>query len=211
MADTRRRLIEISLELFARDGFDQVTTEEIAARAGVSPSTLFRYFATKESLLFVGEYDYTSILCQAVARQPTERSDIQALIASMVELGPMMAAVRDRIRLYDQVVSSSPLLLGRERAHHLENVKLIAQALATRRSRPVDPETTLLADVGSTVLGRAHAEWQTDPGGRELVDVILAHFATVRSAFADSATAPMTQLRAPRHRRSGGEPSGGST
>ena len=188
MADTRRRLIETSLELFARDGFDQTTAEEIASAAGVSSSTLFRYFATKESLLFVGEHDYTSILCQAVARQPPERSDIQALIASMVELAPMMAAVRDRVRMFNQVVSSSPLLLGRERAHHLDNVALLAKAIAARHERHADRATALLADVATTVLGRAHAQWLADPAGVTLADVILEHFATITAAFANSAT-----------------------
>jgi AcrR family transcriptional regulator len=187
MANTRRRLIETSLELFARDGFDQITAEEIAATAGVSSSTLFRYFATKESLLFVGEYDYTSILCQAVARQPPERSDIQALIASMVELAPMMAAVQDRVRMYNQVVASSPLLLGRERAHHLDNVALLAEALAARHGRHADTATALLADVASTVLGRAHAQWLADAAGLALADVILDHFATITAALADGA------------------------
>jgi AcrR family transcriptional regulator len=185
MADTRRRLIETSLELFAREGFDRITTEEIAARAGVSSSTLFRYFPTKESLLFASEYDYTSILCETIVRQPADYSDIQALIASMVELAPMMASVRDRIRLYNQVAASSPLLLGRERAQHLDNVALIAEAIAARRGRRFDAETTLLADVASTVLGRAHDQWLAGPPRRNLADVIRAHFATITAALSD--------------------------
>jgi len=188
MADTRRLLIETSLELFARGGFDQTTVEEIAATAGVSSSTLFRYFATKESLLFVGEYDYTSVLCQAIAQQPPEQSDMQALIASMVELAPMMAAVRDRVRLFYQVVSSSPLLLGRERALHLDNVRLLAEAVGARHGRHADSAAALVADVASTVLGRAHAQWLAEPAGPDLADVILAHFVTISAAFAISET-----------------------
>lgn len=189
MADTRRRVIETSLELFERDGFDQITTEEIATAAGVSTSTLFRYFATKESLLFVGEYDYTSILCEAVSRQPPERSDLHALLASMVELAPMMAAVRDRVRMFNHVVASSPRLLGRERAHHLDNVALLAEAIAARHGRHADAASTLLADVASTVLGRAHAHWLAEPAGPALADVIIDHFAMITAAFADSVSA----------------------
>ena len=66
MADTRRRLIDAAVELVAVGGFEQITVEEIASHAGVSASTLFRCFPTKEALLFVGEYDYTTLLREAV-------------------------------------------------------------------------------------------------------------------------------------------------
>jgi len=186
MAGTRRMLIETSLELFARHGFDAVTSEEIAAAARVSSSTLFRYFATKESLLFAGEYDYTSILCEAVERQPPERTDLDALIASMIELAPMMASVRDRVRTFNRVLSTSPALLGRERIHHRDNVAQLAAALAARRRRPVDDAATILADVATTVLGRAHAHWLEQPDGTDLGDVIRDHFSALATAFDES-------------------------
>jgi len=185
MANTRRALIDAGMELFARNGFDQTTTQDVAARAGVSSSTLFRYFPTKESILFVGEYDYTSVLCETVARQPADVSDIEAVITSMVELAPMMESVQDRVNAYETVVSSSPLLLGRERLHHLRNVELLAGAIAARHGRPVDPSTTLLADVATTVLGRAHQQWHAQPD-RRLADIVTEHFAAITAAFASS-------------------------
>ena len=40
-----------AFDLFARDGFEDVTTEQIAAAAGVSASTYFRHVRNKEDLL----------------------------------------------------------------------------------------------------------------------------------------------------------------
>jgi len=172
MARTRRMLIDTGMALFAQRGFDEVTTEEIATGAGVSTSTFFRYFPTKESLLFVGEYDYTSILCEVFARQPVSLSDLDALFAAFVELAPMMASVRARVAAYEQIIASSPLLRGREAAHHQANVALVAATIAQRRSERLSPAIELIADVALTTLNRSHGRWLAGPPDVDLADVI---------------------------------------
>src|SRR5256714_15180185 len=48
---TRREIAETALALFARDGYDNVSGEAIAAEAGVSLRTFYRYFSTKDEVL----------------------------------------------------------------------------------------------------------------------------------------------------------------
>jgi AcrR family transcriptional regulator len=52
-----RTIQERALDLFDARGFDAVTIEEIAASAEVSPSSVYRFFGTKEGLLVADEFD----------------------------------------------------------------------------------------------------------------------------------------------------------
>jgi TetR/AcrR family transcriptional regulator len=48
--DRRAQLLEVAVEVFARQGFGGTKTKDIAAAAGVSEAILFRHFASKEDL-----------------------------------------------------------------------------------------------------------------------------------------------------------------
>jgi AcrR family transcriptional regulator len=52
-----RRIQVVALDLFDAHGYDEVTIERVAAAAEVSPSSVYRYFGTKEQLVLWDEYD----------------------------------------------------------------------------------------------------------------------------------------------------------
>ena len=60
-AESRKAILDASLELFAKKGFSATTTEEIAKKAKVSKGLIFSHFASKEDLLI-------SIMDEAVER-----------------------------------------------------------------------------------------------------------------------------------------------
>jgi AcrR family transcriptional regulator len=55
-----RTIQERALDLFDERGFDAVTIAEIADAAEVSPSSVYRYFGTKEGILVADEFDSMS-------------------------------------------------------------------------------------------------------------------------------------------------------
>jgi len=48
---TRDRIVDVALDLFRRQGFEQTTMREIAAKAGVSLGSAYYYFESKEDLV----------------------------------------------------------------------------------------------------------------------------------------------------------------
>jgi mycofactocin system transcriptional regulator len=77
---SRRKLELIALRLFTEQGFDETPIEQIAAEAGVSRRTFFRYFSSKTSVLW-GEFD-------------AEVEAIRAALAAVPATVPMMDAIR---------------------------------------------------------------------------------------------------------------------
>lgn len=111
LADRKRKVArdhieETALRLFVERGFDETTITDIAAAAGVSNRTFFRYFATKEDVVFADHPEEVERFRAALretagGKLPTRIVD--ALRARrQVE---MSDALRARLQLYATVPS----------------------------------------------------------------------------------------------------------
>jgi AcrR family transcriptional regulator len=175
----RTALLDAALNLFSAKGYDQTTTDEIAEAAGVSPRTFFRYFPTKESVLFSGEYDFIHAFSGVYLAQEESLSDCEAMADSFAVLAPGLKRIRKRIGQYHEAVASSLVLLGRERKNHDANAEIVANVIAERRGLPSpDGECRLLASIGMLLIERAVNQWLSAPS-RALDDLIRQEFAAL--------------------------------
>ncbi len=76
-AATKHAIQDHALRLFVEKGYDATTVEEIAAAAGVSHMTFFRYFPRKEEVVEYDEYD--PLLEDLIAARPPEEAPLTAL------------------------------------------------------------------------------------------------------------------------------------
>src|SRR5579863_847171 len=92
--NSRGRLQEAALILFAERGYDQTTAAEIAARAGVTERTFFRHFRDKKEVLFAGEAEFREGLTDAVFSAPPALAPLEALLWAMRAVGASLEAYR---------------------------------------------------------------------------------------------------------------------
>jgi AcrR family transcriptional regulator len=99
---TREAIVEAGLRLFREHGYAATTCDQIAAAAGVSPATFFRYFATKEDVVLQDEYD--ALIVAMIAARPAEEPPVVAVRNAMAAgfaliLPQDEQAIRERILL----------------------------------------------------------------------------------------------------------------
>ncbi|MFC5468247.1 TetR family transcriptional regulator [Cohnella suwonensis] len=147
---TLMTLQQQALRLFREQGYHATTIEQIAEASEISPSTFFRYFATKEALVLEDEYD--PLLIQAFREQPSNLNPIQALraairagFASIDQEG--MEALRERMSL----MLSVPELRAASLIQMNASLTMMAEMVADRLGRPRDDFEVLT--FAGTVLG----------------------------------------------------------
>ncbi|MEU0502194.1 TetR/AcrR family transcriptional regulator [Nocardia sp. NPDC005998] len=82
-ARTQRTIQEQAMRLFTERGYDATTVADVAAAAGVSSMTVFRYFPTKEDLVLADEYD--PIIVERIQARPSGQSLMRRIGAALVE------------------------------------------------------------------------------------------------------------------------------
>jgi AcrR family transcriptional regulator len=177
----RRRLLQAALDLFAEHGFDQVTVEAIAARAGVTERTFYRHFSDKREMFFDGEGELRDVLTRAVAQVPHGTKPLPALRAAFRDAVPLFERNRPVTERGAHLIDETPAL--RERA--LAKRALLVDALTgALRARGVDARTApLLAQVGMDTFAAATHRWMRD-GSVPLGDHIDHAFRELRLAAA---------------------------
>jgi AcrR family transcriptional regulator len=76
-----RRIQEVALDLFDERGFENVTIEQIAEAAEVSPSSVYRYFGTKEQVVLRDDFDvqfFEAVEAELATSPPSTRSGGQS-------------------------------------------------------------------------------------------------------------------------------------
>ncbi|WP_051551286.1 TetR family transcriptional regulator [Nocardioides sp. URHA0020] len=170
---TREALEEAALRGFAGHGYDATSVESIAAEAGVSARTFFRYFATKDEVLDMGreerQAELRSRMRELVA---ADLGDLDVVREALVELARGFESDRERVQLRQRAAATSPVLRGRLYDTFASWEHVVARELGG------DAGARTLAAVGFAVFRASTATWLTDGGS--LPDLVRAGFDALR-------------------------------
>lgn len=165
-ADIRRA----AFRLFVERGYDAVTTEEIAAAAGVSPRTFFRHVPTKEELLLAPVRHGGAVIISLLEEQPAGESPDVALINAIIT----------RTRSFDQADTEewreallvAPDLLGKLTMHTAADkeraMKLIAARMDANPHTDIRPG--LLVQLAFAAADYGFQRWVRQSSNRRPLD-----------------------------------------
>ena len=159
----RDEIARLAVGLFDRRGFDAVSVDEIAHAARVSRRTLFRYFRSKEDLVFHGHDRVVARLRELLAHDEA-RSELDHLTRVLRELfaGPLDAHSRAVARL----VAAVPALQAR--SSHLANdfERAVADYLQSRGHDTTRARLLAGACIGALAAARRLATPEPGSAGR---------------------------------------------
>jgi AcrR family transcriptional regulator len=136
---TRKAIRKAAYRLFAEDGYDATPVDRIAAEADVSPSTVFRYFPTKEDIVLTDEYD--DGMLDALRDRPAGEPPLDALRAVMHEtLALVLADPAERAELVQRQVLVRDVPAIRSRSHESMTAtgRQLGAVIADRTGRPAE-------------------------------------------------------------------------
>ena len=160
-----------ALRLFEAQGYEQTTVEQIAEAAETSTTTFYRYFPTKEDVVFDDDYD--SVIEAMAASRPREESPAKTLRAAVAEVVEAAEADRDRNIARLRLMAAVPALDARFAADERKTTALITRVLAARTGRPADDfQLALTAAASVAVLFTASRRWAAEQGATQLATLI---------------------------------------
>ncbi|MEU8684204.1 TetR family transcriptional regulator [Streptomyces sp. NPDC048611] len=156
---TRQAIRRAAYRLFEEQGYDATPIDQIAEAADVSPSTVFRYFPTKEDIVLTDEYD--TVLEAGLRARPTDEPMVESMRRVTVEaLREITGADRGELVQRIRLIREVPSIRGRTAENTARDATLISAVLAERTGRPAgDLELRVISAAILAALQEAMLSW----------------------------------------------------
>lgn len=163
------RLQDAALELYRDPGYDKVTVAQLAARAGLTRRTFFRYFTDKREVLFYGAEKVEALVREGIHAAAEGLSPLEVVASSLAAIARVSDEDREHavyVRERHAAIQANAELRERDLAKHASLAAVIAEAL---RGRGIgEPAATLAAEAGLLGFRIGFERWVADTKRRKM-------------------------------------------
>jgi AcrR family transcriptional regulator len=187
----REAIFDAAIDLFAANGFDETTVEEIARTAGVSRRSFFRYFASKDDVLAQNVLNYGAVLVETVKSSASALSPLEVVRATIAS-GVKFTASQPRLRQIVEIAVRHPAA----RRSHLSRLTDVEDHLAAAFAERFKDSSSgalrprLLAGLTLVVMNATISSWFTGEQ-KELAASGKRALATVAQLFSDKSASTL--------------------
>ncbi|WP_297618761.1 mycofactocin system transcriptional regulator [Nocardia sp.] len=181
---TAADLERAAFDLFDRHGFDATTVEEIAAAAGISKRTFFRYFESKNDVVWGSFSEQLTVMRERFGRCPEDQPIMDAVRTVVVEFNRFDSTQAPWHRKRMELILGVPALHAHSTLRYREWRDVVAEFVGGRLGLPVRellPQSVAHAALGVAVAAYEH--WLSGPEV-ELTDVLDRAFRNLATGFA---------------------------
>ncbi len=176
------QVVDIALEMFLADGFESTTIEQIVTAAGISRSSFFRYFGTKEDIVLGDIEGQVAFLAEALAARPADEEPWTALERAAASL-PSSQFSKERAFAIARLVVTTPSLRARHAQKHAECQRALIPVLQRRMGIPsaaADIRATAIVASVLACLDAATDVWVSSGGTQPLDQLYHEAIATIK-------------------------------
>ncbi|WP_228389557.1 mycofactocin system transcriptional regulator [Cumulibacter manganitolerans] len=169
---SHEKIEAVGLRLFAERGFDHVAVDDIAAEVGIGRRTLFRYFPSKNDIVWGSFDDHLEDWAAWLASETGELPLLQAIRAGVVHFNTFSDEVLASHRVRMSLILNNPVLQAHATLRYGKWRAVVARLAADRLGCAPEDFTPMV--VGHIALGAALAsyeQWLREPGS-DLVDLL---------------------------------------
>lgn len=176
-----RELEKVAFELFARKSFEATTVDEIATAAGIGRRTFFRYFESKNDIVWGRFTEHLDLMRDRFRRCPPDQPLMDALRAVVIDFNRIDPDEAPWHRRRMELILRVPALQAHSTLRYAEWRAVVAEFAADRLG--VDQQSLVPQAIAYAALGvalAAYERWLADPAHdlSEALDEALTGLAT---------------------------------
>ena len=168
-ATTHAEIEIAAFELFARQGFTATTIENIAQAVGVGKRTIFRYYPSKNDILW-GQFDESlTMFRETLQRMPLDIPVLEAVYRGLVEFNRFDGEVMDHHRERMALILRTPELQAHSALRYQQWRRVIEEFVIDRLALQTDACTPMTVPltaghVGLALALSAYESWLSSDG-----------------------------------------------